>query len=267
MRHLLIITALVMASGTALAGPAPSETEVVRLSESSDWRDRQKAALAVAWRDDPAAAQALMDLEPGTTRAGGPRFVPPTRDAGATAVLLDRFLSGTDDPAVRAALLDALARTEGEWAPGVADAFGAESSAAVRVVMCEVLRRQPAAIATPVLRGAAKDADPAVREAAARSMGWTEDALWASSLVQALGDADARVRSAAARSLGWVGAVDAWSALLAATADVDADVRRRSVRALERLDAERASQEPVIKAMVADPDPKVARAARQVSGD
>jgi HEAT repeat protein len=264
MKHILVMFALALAASPAHAIPELSDAQLSELAASAAWQDRQRAALARAWRDDPAAAQALVALQPGTTRAGGPRFVPPTRDAAATAVLLDRFLTAGDAPPVRAALLDALARTDGEWAPGVAAAFATEPAAAVRVVMLEVLRRQDAAVAGPVLRAGAKDADAAVREAAARSMGWTEDPAWGPMLQQALVDEDAAVRSAAARALGWVGASDAWTALVSATADADADVRRRALRALARLDGARAAAEPAVQARAADPDPKVARAAKQV---
>ena len=272
MKHLLIICAVAIGSTPALAAPVSvtpvvSDAELSLLAGSADWRDRQRAALARAWQVDGDAAAALMRLAPGTTRAGGPRFVLPARDAGTTAVLLDRFLRMEDGELVRAALLDALVRTDGEWAPGVAAAFTSEASAEVRVVMVEVLRRQPEALAAPVLRAAAKDADAAVREASARSMGWTEDPAWAPQLRQALGDTDAGVRSAAARALGWVGAVDAWPALVTATGDTDADVRRRAVRAMARLDAARAAEEPAVRALHTDPDAKVARAARQVSGN
>lgn len=266
MNRLILMLALVAAPLAAAAVPELSEPQLTGLSVSADWQDRQRAALERAWQVDPVAAEALRVQTPGTTRAGGPRFVLGARGPDVTAVLLDRFLAAGDAPVVRVALLDALARTEGEWAPGVAAAFVGEESADVREVMVEVMRRQDPALSQPLLRTGAKDASPAVRSAAARGMGWTEDRMWSRALQEALGDSDASVRADAARALGWVGATDAWPALVAGLADPEPTVRLKAIRALQRLDADRIASEPAVQARVSDPDPKVSRAALQATG-
>ena len=257
---------LLCLSPRADAMPEDPDDRAAVFAGTADWRGRHADALAEAWRSDPIGAARVRELTPGVTRAGGPRFILPDRGPGTTAVLLARFLDAGDPPAVRAALLDALARTEGDWAPGIAAAYADEESANVREVMVEVMRRQEPALAQPVLRAGAKDSSPLVRSAAVRGMGWTEDAGWSPALVQALSDADAGVRADAARALGWVGAMDAWAPLVDGIRDADPTVRLKAMRALQRLDPARAASEAVVQACVTDPDARVARAAGQIVG-
>jgi HEAT repeat protein len=273
------LTALLMLAGPALAGdlhtPDVTDVGIPELSDAAldemltdpDWTVRHRAALAKTWRMKPDLARELTDMQPGVTRAGGARFVLPKDREGAAPVLVERFLRGGDSPATRSALVDAMPRTKGEWAPAMAASFASEEAPAVRAMIVEALRREDPALVAPVLISALEDTELGVRAAAARSMGWSGDAdRYTSLLVGALGDSSSAVRADTSRALGWLHAAGAWDALVAGLGDDDALVRLNTLRALERIDASRAAAQAEIGALKADSDAKVARAAGQIHG-
>ena len=87
----------------------------------------------------------------------------------------------------------------------------------------------------------------------------------AAALVARLKDPDPAVRAAAGQALGWFAHAPAWAALEASVADEDATVRLRALRALQRIDARRAADSAAVQAAARDLDPKVARAAQQIT--
>jgi hypothetical protein len=203
-----------------------------------------------------ARADECASLQPVRSRAGLPVFTGDAARACAPA-LLDR-LATERDPAIRVALLDALARWGDGWGPTVVALFPGEKDAGVRRMMAEVLADAEPADAAAGLRLAVRDPDAEVRAAAFRALAKRDDADGAL-ILTGFADADATVRATAARAAGIreVG----WDALVPLLADRDAEVRRNAVRALERIDRVRVATLPEVAALAHDPDPKVADAA------
>lgn len=273
------LTALLMLAGPALAGdldtPDASDVGIPELSDATldemladpEWAVRHRASLAKIWRTKPDLAREITDMRPGTTRAGGARFVLPADREGVAPVLVERYLRGGDSPATRAALIDALPRTTGEWVPAIAASYASEEAPVVRGMIVEALRREDPTLVAPVLIAALADAELGVRAAAARSMGWSKDAdRYSVLLMGALADSSSAVRADAARALGWLHAADAWAPLVARLADNDALVRLNTLRALERISPDRAAAQAEIGSLKTDADAKVARAAAQIHG-
>ena len=223
------------------------------------------APSAAATPDVAPAPQAAL---PGTTRAGTRRFTGrEVRDPGATQAFLDRFRS-EPDPAVRAALAEALPRTEGAWAGELAGLLAAESDPDVRAVLVAIAWRAPAEQAIPVLATGLADADARVRAEAARTAGrHRSGGQLIDALVARLSDPAATVRAAAAEAIGVRGGASGFtrlSALTALTADADAEVRLQALRALERLAPGSEVAAPAAR-LRSDPDERVRRLADRLA--
>ncbi|MFZ5480526.1 MAG: HEAT repeat domain-containing protein [Myxococcota bacterium] len=228
------------------------------LALAGDWRAALDARIAEARAADPAVVDAVYALRPARTRTGLPIFTGDLARADVSgAVFLDRF-TREPDPALRVALLDAMATGDG-WSEGVVALLPTERDAGVRRMMAEILADADPAFAGEGLRIAAQDGESAVRAAAFRALAKRDDAD-AALIVSGFVDPDATVRATAARAAGIrkVG----WDALIPLLADPNAEVRRNAVRALERVDRVRVATLPEVAALLADPDPKVADAAK-----
>lgn len=224
------------------------------------------AAVARAWAEHPVEAAAAAAAEPIRTRNGLPRFVgEDVWNPAVTPILLERAISGEQDPQLRQALIEAAVRSGGDWDEVVVAQLGLEPDPAVRRMLAEVLREAGAGPAAEGLALAVQDEEAAVRAAAMRALGGRADGAKLGSLVlDGLDDVDADVRKEAARSAGWLALDQGWEGLTGLLADPDPDVRLNAIRALERLDAPRLSRLPALAPLRADVDPRVARAAASV---
>ncbi len=217
--------------------------------------------------DAPLAA-VVADAIPLATRAGFLRFGPEVAVPEAAPLLLERFTIGDDDPATRAALIEALPRTGGEWAGAIAPLLEREADPNVRRLMVEVMARAPWEDARDVVALGFTDTDPMVREMSAWVCGKQLDVSgeMVPTLLAHLSDADAGVRGRSARSLGMIGDPAAAIALAElASADAVGSVRLHALRGLSRIDAEAAAALPELDALTRDVDPKVARLAQKIA--
>jgi len=266
-----ILLALMFSVGTALAAPPVHATlddvALEALLEDDDWSIRQQAALVLGQRHHPELYTSWAEAEPVRTRSGFLRFAgPQVDDARLAPLFLERLVHGDEPPAVRAALAEVLPRTGGDWSEAAAALATTEADPDVRAILVAVLRRAEAGPALDGLHKALGDPDPHVRAEAARAIGWRPDgAALADALLPLLADPHAEPRTNAARALGWLQVRGAFDPLAAGLTDPDPTVRLTTLRAMERLDAPRLATLPQLTDLVADPDPRVARAASGIS--
>lgn len=260
--------ALAAPDARSLAGAPVADATLASLVEHAGWRLRARAGAALAWRQDPTFAATVTTVAPLTTRNGAIRFTDRRLRAPEAAPLLVERLTASDTPsAERAALVEALRLSGGDWSEAVLGLLAVEPDAAVREQLAAALEHAEADVAREGLTLALSDTAGAVRAAALRAIGERSDgADYAGSVLAALGDTDAEARACAARAAGWLGLSGAWDALVPMLADPDADVRLKAVAALERLDGGRAAALPGLRALTRDPDARVARAAERVLG-
>lgn len=253
-----------LVSDMALLPPA----ELERLGEHSDWRVRHQAQVIALWRSQKPLALQIEALPPRTTRGGGLIFADPALETpGATTLLADRLLHSGESVDVRVALARAVALDRSGDLGVLMGMFAAEPDERVRAALITGLRRhEDQAGALSALRQAMQDPSPAVRAEAAGSAGYREGAeALGPDLVALLADPDAEVRGLAARSVGWLRVEPAWDTLLGLLSDPSGDVRLQALRALERLDEGRARTAPEVRGLLGDADPRVARAAAELT--
>ncbi len=232
-----------------------------------DWRPWVAAELDRLRVERAAYVDEVMNLPVRATRAGFPRITGPiVRDRDAAPILIHRLLTAGESAEVRAAIVDALPRTEGDFSAAVAELITTETDERVRELLSSALARAQAPFALEGLAVGLTDASPRVRAEAVRSLGRrTDGASLATGLVTALGDGDVVVQQEAARALGNLEVRSAADALVGALASPDADLRRHSLRALSRVDPERARTLPQLQTLRSDPDPKIARLADELA--
>ena len=233
-----------------------------RATEPEAWRSELAEEAAGAARADPELAALVAELGPVATRTGAPRFTDGRLETPlATPLLLERAL-GTPDPALRAALVEVAARAGGAWSGPVAALVEADADARVRALAAELLDDADPAAAALGLPVGARDPDAGVRAAAMRAIGGREDGdAYRALLAAGLADASPEVRRAAARSAGWLDQTQLYGAVAELLSDADAEVRLSALHAAARLDGARLAADPALTALVADPDPRVSRAA------
>jgi HEAT repeat protein len=270
--RLLEVHDLLGAHATALqalvADPSLGDAEILPLLEHEDWRVRLEAGLVLGWRRDAERYARLWSLQVPRDHAGLLR-VPEAlvADPALAPILLERVLRGGDASGARAAWVGALPMTGGDWSEATAALARDTQEPEILRACMDVARRAEPPHALEILRVGLSHADPTVRAEAARAAGWRKDgALLAPGLITALRDRDSETRAMAARSLGWLGHAEAWRPLLPLLDDASGEVRLQALRALERLDAARTARLPRLQTLAEDPDPKVSRAARQISG-
>lgn len=181
----------------------------------------------------------LYQLQPTVTRAGFLRFTDESiHDPRVARVFLDRLESGTESEGVRAALVDALPRTGGEYADAVIVLLEKERSPIVRAAYIHTARRAPGKQAIAIAQRGLGDSSPEVVAEAIRATASLPDgAKLAGSLRASLSSGDPTVRMEAARALGILRVTVAKSELDALANDASPEVRREATRAISRIDA------------------------------
>jgi hypothetical protein len=250
--------------------PVPQQppAKVERSAPASDWQARVDATVKTLAAEDPALHERLLSMEPATTHAGSIRFTDPAiHDPRATAVLLHRLQTENLDPAMRAALVEALPRTGGDYGEAAVALLGQEKDASVRTALVGTMRRaQPDRAVEGVSLGLS-DEDPRVRAEAATMAGWiSEGATLEPQLLSALKEQDPQIRAAASRSLGVLEVASAFDAIVPLLADDSAEVRLQALHAIERIDAGQASKLDALRGLQNDPDSRVSRAAKKLAG-
>ncbi len=208
---------------------------LVPATASADARSDLDAAFAVGLDEHPELYAAVAEAQPRRTRAGTLRFFADAdvADPAAVPAIAHRLVHGDDDDDVRRALAEQLLRVDVAWDGLRLDLLATDRSPAVRAMMAASLRFMAPESARAGLEAALVDAAPAVRREAAAVVSRRPDAhALAPLLVPALSDPSADVRLAAVRGLDAVA-----PAVVAA---------------------------PVVEALLADVDPRVARAARRL---
>jgi HEAT repeat protein len=232
------------------------------------WRPWVEAEVERLRSERPDYFDQVMALPVRTTRAGFPRLTGPlVRDPDAAPILLHRLLSRGESADTRAAIVETLPRTRGDWSAAVAELMALETDPRVRELLCSALYHAQAPYALEGLARGLEDSAAAVRAEALRSLGRRADdgEQLASGIIAALSDPDEAVQQEAARALGNLEVAAAADALVGKLSSSSADVRRHSLRALSRIDPERARTLPELQVLRADADPKVARLAEQLA--
>jgi len=264
-----VLDALQTADYASVADDAGLSDEALEaLAEHPDWRVRVQAMAALSARRDPALAATVASAQPSMSRAGVLRFADPAlvQDA-AVPLMVDRLVHGGDDAQGRAAIVDMLRRTRGDWTDAVVALIPAEPDPWARAAMVAALEKAPGASAMDGIRAAAADPAAQVRAAAMRAVGGRSDGAEQADIVLAgLSDPEPQVRADAAQAAGWRHIAAAWAPLVGLLADRDASVRLRALRGLQKLDPAQAAHLPLVDALCHDPDPKVQAAARSIRG-
>jgi hypothetical protein len=225
------------------------------------WLDAEVARIqaeAPEWFDH------VMTLEPKRARSRVMRLVGPAlEDPSAAPVLLHRFQTANEPPATKAAVVAALAFTNGSYAAALVDLLQVEPEPLVRVGMIGALQRLGGPEVLAAFELALGDPDAEVRTAAANAIGRHADgASLAAPLIAALDDVG-DVQVAAARSLGYLHIEAAIEALSKQLSNADAGVRLSSLQAIDRIDPTRARD--LAPPLVDDADPVVAHAAQSIT--
>lgn len=245
----------------ALDDDASTPAAAAPVALAADWEEAVDTQVQRLRTDDPARYTLLRDLEPLPTRAGFLRFSTSViHDPAAAAVFLDRLAHGHASPAVRAALVEALPRTGGDFSAGLLAIVADEDDTSVRrAAMGAFARAEPDAALAGLALGLV-DPEPEVRAEAARVAGTRADGVdLTDALVVAAGDADAGVRADAVRALGLLG--NGFEAIAGRFADDNAAVRLQAVRAAARIDAEAAKTHADFATLLDDAEPRVRAAA------
>lgn len=181
----------------------------------------------------------LATLQPTPTRAGFLRFTTKAiHDPRAARVFLDRLESGTESEGVRAALVEALPRTGGDYADAALELMATERSPIVRAAYVHTARRAPTAQALAIAeRGFADPASEVVAETIRATATLADGARLADALRRSLSAPDPAVRVEAARALGILKVAVARPELDALAFDASPEVRREAARAVSRIAA------------------------------
>jgi HEAT repeat protein len=246
------------APAVVAAAPAPAVRE---------WRPWMEAEVERLRRDRPDYFDQVMALPARSTRASFLRITGPlVRDPDAAPILLHRLLSKGEAADVRAAIVETLPRTGGDFSAALAELMVLETDPRVRELVCASLSRAQAPYALLGLARGVADSAAAVRAEALRSLGRRPDGVeQAPAIIAALTDPDEMVQQEAARALGNLKVEAAKDALVGRLSSPSADVRRHSLRALSRIDEPLARSLPQLEALRTDPDPKLARLAEHLA--
>lgn len=206
-KRIIAIASLVMLGACVISGEQEGENKGKHGNGQDHAQQRVgSAALLLAQPQAPLSDAELMALAPTKTRAGHVRFTGAgIHDPNAAVVFLRRLQAGADSADVRAALVEALPRTGGQYAHALPQLLAGEADVGVRQAIVFAAKRAPAAWATEILsRGFADDAWQ-VRAEAARVAGARADgATYKAQLITLQGDSDAAARQAASQALQFV---------------------------------------------------------------
>ncbi|MCH9687469.1 MAG: HEAT repeat domain-containing protein [Deltaproteobacteria bacterium] len=250
--------------------PAEASADAVAVTPAvavEKWRPWMDAEVERLRNEQPEYFDTMMSLEARTTRAGFPRISGPlVRNPDAAPILLYRLLSKSEPVAVRAAIVDALPRTMGDYSAALAELMTLETEPRVRELIAASLYRAAAPYALDGLALGLADVDAKVRAEALRSVGRRKDGdVLASAVVAALSDADEAVQIEAARAAGNLQVEAAKAGLVGKLTSDSGAVRRHSLRALSLIDAEYTRSLAQLTTLQADADPKVARVAATIA--
>ncbi|MCX4241009.1 HEAT repeat domain-containing protein [Paraliomyxa miuraensis] len=252
------------ASSADAPAAATAEPATVAVKEWRPWMEAQVDRLR---REQPDTFDAVMALEARPTRAGLLRLTgPAVRNPDAAPILLYRLLSKGESTAVRAAIVEALPRTGGDFSAAAAELMALETAPEVREVLCAALQRAQAPHALEGLALGVADTAARVRAQALRSLGARPDgAQLSEAIIAALTDADPVVQQEAARASGNLALESATDALRAQLGASSPAVRLHALRALSRIDPAGTKALPELTTLRSDADPKVARLAERLA--
>lgn len=264
MRTKLLILSLVLAASACDDGQDPATPAPAELAPTTDDEgaiDQELTARRMISADTD-ARELAWNLQPRKTRAKFLRFTTSAiHDPVVAEVFLERLASGSETPEVRAALVEALPRTGGDYADAVLGLYADERDASVRVAMIGAMRRAPRVQAREGILLGLDDRKAEVRAEAARVAGARPELTdLEEALTLGASDPAAEVRSAAIRSLGLVGASDAADSVAHGLRDDDPKVRLEAIRSLRRLDPDGVANR--VSALV-DDDNDIVRSAAQ----
>jgi hypothetical protein len=258
--------ALLQGGASLPDGSRVGDDALARFKGHGDWRIALAAHALAAWRSDPNAVRELLALAPRRTAGGGLRFVGGLLAHPSTAAAMAlRLLYGDESTATRGALAQLLAgqgATEGRLLVGLATV---ERESTVRAQLITGFKRIPMTIAAAPLREAVRDRDAGIRLAAIFAITYHPDGIqMRGDVARALRDPDAHVRALAARCAGWMHLDETVPSLRELLRDGESEVRLQSLSALRRIDQSSVKNLDDAKALVDDPDPNVAAAARRL---
>ncbi|MEM6928965.1 MAG: HEAT repeat domain-containing protein [Myxococcota bacterium] len=238
------------------------------LANDPDWRVGLTAQALQVWQSTPDEARDTWASAPAKRRDGALVF----RGEGVPAVIGERLQHGAEAEATRRALVDWLRRSTVTWPSWADSAYADEASVSVRSAWIDAARylrsadRLGGADGRQVVKLGFGDDSPMVRAQSARVAAYLDAPELIASLRQATTDASDEVAGLAARSLGMLRAAGVYEDVAAVLTRDDPRVRLWTVRSLQRLDGARAQGDARIRALTSDPDPRVARAAAEVTG-
>lgn len=235
------------------------------LSQFDDLHPINVLALPEAAR--PRFYNAIMAMEPGHTRNHQRRYTEPEmHDPDAAPIFAIRLLEEQDAPNLeRLAMVDAIARTVGNFGPYLVVLMPKEADPEIRASLVDQLRRAEPESARRGLELTLADLDAGVRAAAFRTLASQEtlrDTLLSEHIVAALDDQDDAVRTAAAFAARVRSEEVALDRLVALARHDSSDARIQALRAIENIDSSRLAQLD-LQALSKDEDHRVSSFASQ----
>ena len=255
------------AAPAAAASVAHTALTIDLGSPGREWRSWMEASVVRLRQHEPAFSDRVSNAAPGRTRAGTLRFTDPELgQPAALPLLLHRLVSAQETAEVRVALAELVPRTAGPFAAAARDLVATDHEPGVRAAFAAAAYRLPGPQGLEILEPALADADSMVRAVAARTVArHPQGDRLAEPLRSLLADPSPEPRAAAARSLGALRHQPAQADLAATLHDPVAEVRLQSLHALARLDPRQAARLPAVDVLQSDPDPRISRAARQLT--
>ena len=218
-----------------------------------------------ARQSHPDLAQHVAEFAPMRNRAGQ-LYIPGewTLSPEAQALLLERFLGGTDATDVRVALAYSLDDSHlFAW-----DDIQREADPEVRGALLHLAKARRSLEGSALLVPALGDSSAWVRSEAARLAGYmpmTEGLEKA--LLNGLVDSTAKTRAMSARSLGWQNVEKAFDAIVPLLQDENPEVIDHALRSLSTLDRARTRTLPAVETLSQSPYPKIAARAQALQRD
>lgn len=210
----------------------------------------------------PDIAQYVDELAPARNRAG--QFYIPgswTATPEGQALLLERFLSGTDTGELRVALAYSLDSSHFfSWTE-----LQSETDPKVRAALLHLAKSQGGEKGADLVRSALSDPSDWVRSEAARLAGYLPSSpATESALLATLQDAAPAVRGLSARSLGWHRVAHAFDEILPLLGDAEPEVVDHALKALAKLDLSRTQDLEHLSDLTASPYARIADTARRI---
>lgn len=212
---------------------------------------------------DDADLERAWSMTPYETRAGFLKFTTTEATQAELAPgFIDRLRHGGEDSEVRAAIVEVLSRSEGEWYEAITQVAESEQDVLVKEHALFALKRVPIEMATPAILTGLNDRHASVRMEAARVIGAHIDgASLIANLLPLLKDPDVEVQAMAARTMGWKTYAPAFDALRPLLNSGDPQVRLRALRAMSQIDPGKTAGLSELSTLRLDTDGKVSRLA------